>query len=62
MQEIVNSISYKSMVLFKEKKEGLGHANGASEKYFEFMPSKTLENALLASRINFTLIIYLVLH
>jgi len=36
--------------------EGLDYASGASEKLFEFIPSVTSENALLASRANIILI------
>jgi len=42
-QENVNVISNKSMVLIMQKKEGLDHASGASEKYFESKLSIALE-------------------
>ena len=53
--------AFKSMVLVMEKKGGFQHGSGASDNFFEFTPSKTLENALLTSRVNITFIIYLVL-
>ena len=45
MQGTINIMTYKVETLFMQKKE-----SGASEKLFEFMPSITLENALLPSR------------
>ena len=38
-------------------KAGSEHASGASEKIFEFTPSRTSENALLESRENIMFII-----
>ena len=61
MQETVNVISYKLMVLIMEKREGPDHASGESEKFFESTSSITLESALLASTTNITFIIDLVL-
>ena len=61
MQEIVNAISYKLMVLITQKREGLDHASGASEIFFHFTSSLTVENALLATMTNVLLIIDLVL-
>ena len=52
-----NVISYKLRELFVEKKEGLEYASGASEKFFKLTPSRTVENALLASRANMTFMI-----
>ena len=49
------------MVVFMQKKGCLDHASGSSEKFFEFTPSTTLENALLASKTNITFIVDLVL-
>ena len=54
VQEIVNVITYKVIVL-------IYHTSGASENFFEFTPSIMVENALLESRTNITLIIDLVL-
>ena len=61
MQEIINVISYNLMVLIMQKRHGLDHASGASEKCFEFTSSITLESVLLASTKKITLIIALVL-
>ena len=37
--------------LLVQMRIGAEHASGASEKFFESMPSRTLENALLATFI-----------
>ena len=37
---------------FTHKEAGFEHASAASEKCFEFTPSRTSENALLAGRAN----------
>ena len=61
MEEIVNAISYKLMVLIMQKREGLDHIGGANENSFEFTPSVMLENALMVCKTDNTLIIHVVL-
>ena len=46
----------KGMGLGKGK-EGVKHASGANKKFFEVIPSGTLENAPLGYRTNITFII-----
>ena len=61
MQEIVNVISYKVMVIIMQKRGSLEYSSGVGKKLFEFMPSIRLENTLLASTTNIAFIIDLVL-
>jgi len=56
-QEILNGISYKSMMLFMQKEGGIEHMSGASQNIFEFRPYIMLENTHLASRKNIAFII-----
>ena len=61
MQEIINGLSYKLMAQIMQKRKGLDHASGASEKVFELTSSIMLETTPLASTKNITFIIDLVL-
>ena len=58
--EIANFKCYNLIALFMQTKGGFDHANAANENVFEFTPSITSQNALLASKTNVKLITDLV--
>ena len=61
MQEIINGLSYKLMVLIIKKREAFYHISGVSKNMFEFVSSITFKSTLLASMTNITFIIEMVL-